>query len=258
MMRWSALPFLLLLAPALAFAQIGFPDQSVWLSDTKPEIGEKIRIYAVVYNSTDAASSGTLTFLVDGKENGSKSITLESGESTVVASPWTATEGTHTFAARFQGSGDGAAIETGELVKVSVAAPPSAVEQTLEDAKNAGSQIASVSIPIVSTVANTVFDTTESIREAGLAYLEDKVSATEASGTEGTVLGTTTAAQAEGFEAGNAHRSGISGIIASATHAASVGALAIFRSLWLFYPVFVGLLLLIARWLYKWVTRPRF
>ena len=51
---------------------------------------------------------------------------------------------------------------------------------------------------------------------------------------------------------------GAKGVFATITQTASVGALAILRSLWLFYPIFVGFLLLIARLLYKWVTKPRF
>lgn len=248
-----------ILFPAISFAaEVGFPAQSVWLSDTKPQVGEKIRIYAVVYNGSDAETSGTLTFLVDGKENGSKDVALDSGESAVVASPWTAIAGSHSFSARFSGAGTEAEVKLSETVVAEVEAPPTATEKSIEQAKSVTSQIASTTLPFVSTVAEKVFATTEAIRTAGIAYLEDEPAASSGESSSA-VLGTTTVNQVEGFDGNAASAStGAKGIFSTITQTASVGALAIFRSLWLFYPIFVGFLLLIARSLYKWVTKPRF
>lgn len=250
---WSRIYFALLILffPAFASAAtLGFPTESVWLSNAKPVLGEKIRIYAVVYNGTESEAVGTLTFLVDGKENGSKDISLSSGESTVVASPWTATEGSHTFSARFQGSGESASAQVSETVVATVEAPPSAVEETLNSAKETGSQIAATSLPIISTVANKVFDTTEAIREAGVEYFEQKIASNNSPGETSNV---------EGFETPTATEvRPAKSMLSSVGQTASAAALFTLRSLWLFYPLLVGFLLLIARWLYRWVTRPRF
>lgn len=251
----------LMLFPAVSnAAEAVFPSQSLWLSDTKPSQGEKVRIYAVVYNAGDADLSGALTFLVDTKTQEVRDLTLKSGESTVVSTLWTASEGEHTFSARFAGKGtaDSEAVISASVV-AKVDAPPSAVEQTITQAKDVGSQIASTSLPILSSVANTVFDATESMRNAGIDYLESKTAAASASTNpaqehDPEVLGTSTVrAIAEG---GGKSSSG--GLFAKISQTAAAGALAVFKSLWLFYPILVLLLLLIFRWLYKWVTRPRF
>ncbi len=249
----------LMLFPAVSnAAEAVFPSQSLWLSDTKPSQGEKVRIYAVVYNAGDADLSGALTFLVDTKTQEVRDLTLKSGESTVVSTLWTASEGEHTFSAKFAGKGAAdseASISASVVAKVD--APPSAVEQTITQAKDVGSQIASTSLPILSSVANTVFDATESMRNAGIDYLESKTAAAPAASTAAShspaVLGTTTVNTAAGVDGTSAD-----GMLSKIRQTAAAGALAVFKSLWLFYPILVLLLLLIFRWLYKWVTRPRF
>jgi hypothetical protein len=247
--------FFVLLTPLFLQAQASFPAQSLWLSDTKPSVGEKIRIYAVIYNGSEHEVTGTLTFLVDGKVNGSKDVALDPGESTVVASPWTATEGQHTFTAKFS-TGEGTeAVATSESVTATVDAPPSEVEQAVSEAKNIGTQVAATALPVVSAVGSNVYAATEAVRNAGIAYLENKV---EPKQSNPAVLGTTTASQAEGFQSANTKNSGSPGLASKALNVAAVGALAVFRSLWLFYPILVLLLLFIFRLLYRWATRPRF
>lgn len=256
---------LALLFPSLSLAATaGFPTQSLWLSDTKPSIGEKVRIHTVLYNGTESDTSGTLTYIVDGKSHETKSVSIKSGESTILSSLWTAAEGEHTFSATF-GSTVAGASQTSAAVSITVDAPPSAIQQTVTQAKDVGTQIASTSLPIVSSVANTVFQTTESLRTAGVAYLEsvvqEQAAASEESEAEPAVLGTSTQAvkktNVEGFEKSSSAATAGS-MFARAKSAAAIGALFAFKSLWLFYPIFVLLLLMIFRWLYKWVTRPRF
>lgn len=265
MYRSASLFVAVLLLPFAAHAATaGFPPQSVWLSTTKPTQGEKVRIYAVIYNGTESKTDGTVTFLVDGKANESKALELDAGQSSVVSSIWTAAEGEHSFSARFAGKGtEESAAQVSASITATVSAPPSAVEQTISQAKDVGTQIASTSLPIISTVANKVFESTEALRNAGIAYLE-KESEDEAA-VQGdaehspAVLGTTTVNQVEGFTKDSAAAaSATKGVFSTIKQTASVGALAVFRSMWLFYPIFVALLLLIFRWLYKWVTKPRF
>ena len=269
MYRSASLFAALVLFPLfVSAADAGFPAQSIWLSTTKPMLGEKVHIYTVVHNGTASEVEGTVTFLVDGKANEAKSLSLDAGESSVVSSTWTAADGEHTFSARFSGKGTvESAAQMSPSVTATVSAPPSAVEQSISQAKDVGTQIASTSLPIISTVANKVFETTEALRNAGIAYLEEKTPETAAadSVTESdekrspSVLGTTTVNQVEGFKKDSAAAaSATKGVFSTIQQTASVGALAIFRNMWLFYPIFVALLLLIFRWLYKWVTRPRF
>ena len=208
-----------------------------------------------------------MTFLVDGKDNEAKSLSLDAGESSVVSSTWTAANGEHTFSARFAGKGtEESAVQVSASISATVSAPPTAVEQTISQAKDVGTQIASTSLPIISTVANKVFETTEALRTAGIAYLEKTP---ETAGTDSTteseethspaILGTSTVSQVEGFEKDVAtSSSSVRNILGTVRQTASAGVLAIFRNMWLFYPIFVALLLLIFRWLYKWATRPRF
>ncbi len=244
-----------LLCPFFSYAQASFPDKSVWLSDTKPIVGEKIRIYAVIYNGSEVETSGTLTFLVDGKVNGTKDVTLDSGESTVVASPWTAVEGEHTFTATFS-SGEGTeAVATSESVVATVDAPPSEVQQAVSEAKNVTTQVAATALPVLSSIGSNVYAATESLRSAGVAYLESKVEPKQRSPA---VLGTTTVSQVEGFQSADSGASDSPSIVGKALNAAAIGTLAVFRSLWLFYPILVLLLLFLFRLLYRWATGPRF
>lgn len=266
-MSWRvSLVLIVGLIPSLSFAaSVGFPAQSLWLSDTKPSIGEKVRIHTVLYNGTDADISGSLTYIVDTKSHETKQVSLKSGESVILSSLWTATEGEHTFAAQF-GQGESAETQTSASISISVDAPPSALQQTVTQAKDVSAHIASTSIPIVSSVANTVFQATESFRSAGVTYLENVVqeqsNQTQESEPEPAVLGTSTEAvkktNVEGFGKDSAAAATAGGVFTKIKSAAAAGALFTFKSLWLFYPLFVILLLILFRWLYKWVTRPRF
>lgn len=266
MYRSASLFVALLFLPLFTYAaNAGFPPQSVWLSTSKPAVGEKIHIYAVIYNGTESKTEGTVTFLVDGKANETKVLVLDAGDSNVVSSVWTASEGAHTFSAKFSTKGaSDSATQASASITATVSAPPSAVEQTISQAKDVGTQIASTSLPIVSAIAGKVFETTEALRNVGVTYLENKTeidtpSVATSEEYSPSVLGTTTVSQVEGFKKDSAAAaSATKGVFSTIKQTASVGALAIFRNMWLFYPIFVVILLLIFRWLYKWVTRPRF
>lgn len=255
-----SLAIMALVVPTISFAAV-FPAQSLWLSDTKPNIGENVRMYAVIYNNSDSDVSGSLTFLVDGKQHDQKTSSLKSGESVVLSTTWNATVGDHSFSAKFSGGGADASTQTSATVSIVVDPPPSQLQQTVTQARDVGTQLASTSLPILSTVANKVYETTESIRNAGIIYLEEAAdSASEPEpDANPSVLGTSTQTlkQVEGFDRGSAG-AGTTGMFAKAKSTAAAGALYAFKSLWLFYPLLVLLLLIIFRWLYKWVTRPRF
>jgi len=249
MYRRACLLLVVLLFPLTAYgAGSGFPAQSLWLSDSDPSVGERIQIFAILYNGTDEALSGTVTFLVDTRMHESKTVALKASESRIISSSWTAAGGEHAFSARFAIDGqDAEAAQVSSIASAKVSTPPSQVQQTITEAKDIGTKLASTSLPLVSKVGKTIFDTTESMRNAGIAYLEGK------SGRKPQVLGTTTT-NVSGFESAE----GEEPANRSFMQTASAAILVMFRSMWLFYPIFVGFLLLIFRWLYKWVTKPRF
>lgn len=256
----AALTLAILFLPLAAFAlEAGFPNQSVWLSNTQPTVGDKVQIYAVVYNGTDGAVQGDLTFIVDEKTHESKSVVLKAGESIIMNSLWTASVGDHSFSARFAEAGkESSATKMSTSITATVSAPPTATEQAITQAKDVGTKVADTAVPIITNVAQKVFATTESIRNASIDYLEEKVAAqTPKSSATPSVLGTTTASQVEGFKKEVSVESA-KGLLSTITQTASVAALFTLRSLWLFYPILVIFLIFVSRWLYKWVTKPRF
>src|SRR3989344_3892459 len=179
-MRTVIVTFLLCIVPAFAFAlpRAGFPDASVWLSNANPKYGEKIRMDTVVYNGTGGSVAGTLTFLVDGKDHSALPITLEAQSSKVVSAEWQAVAGNHTFGARFGSTGS--TVETAEVattiqIKVAEPPPPTVLQETVQQASAVAGNIASTSAPVVTKVANAVFEKTEALRNASIEYLESKL-----------------------------------------------------------------------------------
>ena len=112
---------------------------------------------------------------------------------------------------------------------------------------NIVNSIASSSIPVVSKVSQVIYNTTEDLREKGLAYMQAQsgASTTSVAVDRGAVLGTSTVRSA-------APKSG--GIMAAIWSVL----LMIFASRAIFYPVFLILILFILWLLMKWVNKPRF
>ena len=223
---------LLYALPLLASAQAGFPDKPLWLSNTRPLAGEEISVSTVLYNGTNAAVGGTLTFFVDDTKLTSQDVSLAAQSSSVVSAKWTARSGTHSFSAKFAVSG-GAASATQQQtssIQVTVAEPPppSALQQNVEKAATVAGQIASSSAPFVQKVAQAVFTQTEAVRNAGIAYLEKKVDRPQAGGSNvnGFVLGTSTKQTAA--SGSTLHTVG---------QLAASAALFFLRSFYIFYPV---------------------
>src|SRR3989344_8039656 len=225
----------LIALPFWASAQAGFPDKPLWLSDAKPIAGEEISLSTVLYNGTDAAVGGTLTFFVDDAKLTSQDVSLAAQSSNVFTAKWTARAGTHSFSAKFEASsGIASAQQQTSAVQVTVAEPPppSALQQNVEKTATVAGQLASSSAPFVQKVAQTVFTQTEALRNAGIEYLEKKVDTKKAdpedtSNTTG--FGSTTSAERSSEASGSTlHNIG---------QTAAAGGLFILRSFYIFYPI---------------------
>ncbi|MDO8514637.1 MAG: hypothetical protein Q7S50_03780 [bacterium] len=249
----------LLTFPFLASAQAagpvgaGFPERSLWLSNTAPKAGEEILIYTVLYNGTNAAVGGTLTFFANDAKLSSRDVSLAPQSSSIISEKWTATAGVHTFVARFVSGADSATQQQTTTIKISVPEPPppSALQNSVNKATVVASQFASSSAPIVQKIAQEVFAKTEVMRNTGIEYLEKKVDPPQKSkdalvkNVRGFVLGTST------------KESDVpSSFLHTAGQLAIAAGLFIMRSLVLFYP-FLALLFFVGLYIiYKTVRRP--
>ncbi|MDB5238186.1 MAG: hypothetical protein JWM46_456 [Candidatus Kaiserbacteria bacterium] len=226
-------------------ARAGFPASSIWLSTTAPLSGQQVTVYAVVYNGTATKLDATLTFSVDTKTLSSMAVSLASGASQIYSSQWVAAEGTHTFSAQLSGTTVSDVTKDAGTVSITVAPPPapSAVQQTVAHTTNVVNNLASTSIPIISKVGQTIYNTTESWREQGLA------AAQKGAGDVGTVLGTST--QRSFPTLGTQKKTGFMASVYTVL-------VMIFASRAIFYPFFLLLILFILWRLMKWVNKPRF
>lgn len=247
--------------PLFAYAQAGFPDKPLWLSNTKPVAGQEILISTVLYNETDSTTGGTLTFFVDDAKLTSQDVSLGAQSSSVVSAKWTAVSGTHSFSAKFAtASGTTSTLhQQTSSVQATVTEPPpppppSALQQNVQQVTVVAAQFASSSAPFVQKVAEAVFTQTEAVRNAGIEYLEKKVESAQSNTAKadkeqvtGFILGTSTENQTAA-SASLFHTIG--------QKAASIG-LFILRSFYIFYP-FLGLLfLLLLYWASRKILRRR-
>lgn len=154
----------------------GFAPSSVWLSRTDLVAESSVRIYTVVYNSSESALEGSVSFLVDGTETGTAPFALPSGDSKIVFTTWTTSEGTHTVSAKIASSLDTKTKESRTLSSSSSASlsvtvtPPPPKPVILQTADTASSIVAS-STPVIASVVAHAFSATEALRTAGESYL---------------------------------------------------------------------------------------
>ncbi|MBI5645125.1 hypothetical protein HY970_03435 [Candidatus Kaiserbacteria bacterium] len=272
-MQWkfSALVLTFLMFPAFAHAATaGFPDRSVWLSDATPTHGQKVTIYTVVYNATNEKINAEVTFVIDGASVASPNVVLAAGETKVVSAEWTAQSGNHVFGARFDG-GNMAQVQETQSVAISVAEPPPPT--ALQQGVSVISNVASTSIPVVSTIAGKVYAATESFREQGIAFAESHIAGASTSSSASAVTkkdptDSPVTLQRKGTgEQTNANDEvlGASGFEESKptffsriSQLAAPAILFTFKSKTIFYPLLLTLILLVLFMLGRWVNRPRF
>ncbi len=242
--------------PSFAGAQSGFPDRPLWLSNSKPLAGQEISLSTVLYNGTNAVTTGTLTFFVDDTSLVPQDISLPAQSSSVASAKWTATAGTHSLSAKFAIAGGNASTTRQQTTTIQITVveppPPSALQQNVEKAATIAGQLASTSAPFIQEVAQAVFTQTEALRNAGIEYLETKVAAgqTGSVGAEtnikGFVLGTSTKAASSS--------SSLFHIIGQTALSAALFTL---RSFYLFYPILGLAFLFTLYWAARKVRRPR-
>ena len=186
-------------ADAANDAPAGFAP-SLWISQSSVTEGDRVKIYATVYDSGDEAIRGTVVFLADGSAIGSQPFSLAAGASSIVSAEWKASAGTHALKARIDGpvgkdSGQPLALaDATSDVSVTVAdAPPPTKAQAVA---NAAGKAVDAATPAVITAAKTILAGTESARQAGADYFAAQLADADApSGTStdsSAVLGTST------------------------------------------------------------------
>ncbi|MCR4325922.1 MAG: hypothetical protein NUV59_03950 [Patescibacteria group bacterium] len=198
---------LLLLAPILAFAAgvpAGFAPGGVWLSKTSLTAGDTVRIYTVVYDSTDSPIGGSVSFLVDGDTIATQSFELGAGETKIKSAEWKASAGTHEISASLsdvidKDTGEALPLEKTTAGSVSITVieppPPPVVAQVVASA----SEIVKASAPAVIQASGKAFDSLEYFRESAVRVLESQLAASGAASgvsspatSDSQVLGTST------------------------------------------------------------------
>lgn len=228
----------------------GFPTALVWVSKASPVEGDTVQISTPVYNASSIKIAGDAVFTVDGKTLGKTHFELASGESKIASTAWTTTVGTHTLQALTENTSNTDSKETVSLSRnttdtitiVVTPAPPKPIAvQILNDATSALSNITSATLPIVGSVAGTVFNQTEALRQSAATALQNSLADTPAQNkTQGSVLGAET------------YRAPQGGLVASVASAPSAhGAMRALKQTllflvsyeWIFYPLLIILLL---------------
>lgn len=234
----------------------GFAPSSVWLSSTEAVSGEALRIYTVVYNSSEGALEGSVSFLVDGAEIGTAPFTLSAGTGSLVSVTWTPEEGAHTVSAKISSSLDTKTKTARTLsstasnqLQVTVSPPPPkpVALQTIDTV----SDIAASSTPVIASAVAQVTSATEALRTAGESYLTALAASASAvesatSSRKGSVLGAETVAPDTLETPKKTLTQTIAGYL-----------LPIFATPALFYLVFIGLLLFLFFLLIRKLRNPK-
>lgn len=252
MRKVFAMTVLICALPLIAAAQAagpvraGFPERSLWLSNTAPSAGEEVRISTVLYNGTNAQVGGTLTFFNNDAKFSIQEVGLPPQSSSIVSATWVAIPGIHTFSAHFVGSAGSEAQQQTNSVKITVAEPPppTALQQSVDKATVVAGQFASSSAPIVQKVAQTVFSQTEALRNAGAKGLEQYIENSRHPMVEGASTRATSTPNTK------------DSLFNSISQTAAAAALFVFRSIYLFYLLFVAILFTLLAWAYRRLRRP--
>ena len=231
----------------------GFASHPIWLSKQSAGDGDSVRIFTVVYNSATSSVTGTVHYLVDGKDIGTSNVSLNAGETKVQSLAWRATAGSHTLQAAFANPSLPLDYATTDSVSISVTSPlpPPAYIQAMQSAAQTASAVAASTTPIISNITNNIVTTSEALRNAGENYIDDTLASDTAPTTlaakklkRGSVLGTSTIAT----QASNAF---------DATKiAAEQAGKKVFGSAVLFYPIVAALFFLILYWLTRGIKKP--
>ena len=198
--RMKRLIATLLVMPLFASAAglpAGFAPGSVWLSKTDIEAGQSVQLYTVLYDSTDVAIAGNVSFLVDNFTVSSQPFELTAGSTKIVSAVWKATEGKHTVSAALDGvinkdTGEALMLSSSAAAPVSIVVasppPPPVIAQAVSAATDAVQQGA----PAVIAAAQSAYNSLEYLRENAVKALEGQIAASESTRPSRQILGTST------------------------------------------------------------------
>lgn len=240
-----ALCALLFFLPFSAFAASGFPSASIWLSKENARAGEIVYIRVAVHNASEKKLSGSVVFIVDGKEIGEQTLALESGASAILSAPWTVSPGEHRISARIEGGEDSVHNAVSGVITVAIEKPPPSrtvgpLPESIETANALIRSFASSS-PSLARAAQTALNATEGVRLKGAevlgAYIAnyDEENAAAKSSVRKEATSPTLQDKARAM-------------LSHAVRMAAAGALSVFHSPALFYPL-LGLTLLVLLYL---------
>ena len=255
----------LLTLPFFASAQVadpvgavgaGFPERTIWVSNSKPASGEEIKVSTVLYNSTDGAVPGMLTFLQDGAAFNTQDVSLPPQSSSIISTSWSARSGTHALSARFVSKDGKAPTQETTVVRISVPEPPppTPLQQSANKAAEVVAHIASSSAPAITQVAESVFKQTEAIRIAGAERLEQYIENSRHPAVEG--ASTRAGSAVTGFATPSTGKSKLGSTLNSVAQTAAAAAHFVFSSMYLFYPLFAFIMFALLAWAYRRFRRP--
>src|SRR3989338_9933341 len=185
-MKYGSVFFLLLLVlPAWSQAAVraGFPPQPLWLSKENVIANDTVTIFTVLYNESEKAVGGNLVFTVDGLRIASLTFSLDAGKSSIQSAQWKATACNHTISALIESASDTdldqvitLSNEKAGSISLAVAEPPtpSPVIQAVSTVSNIAGSIASTSLPLITSAAESVYRSTEALRTNAVAYFKEK------------------------------------------------------------------------------------
>lgn len=261
MYRALVLAALLVLSasPVLAAESLtaGFTQAPVWLSTSDPVEGDRVEAYTVLYNASEEALEGSLSFLVDGETIGSTPFSLRPGESEIRSVRWTAIEGEHSLAARIETAIYADTKREAEIPSRTTASTTIHVtelhEEEREERRDRPAVAAIVtsiteSSPAVAAIVATIVNAGEGTRTAGEAlvagYAGQEATSEAANTTEddGRVLGTSTQKDTSSR---------------SLTEKAASTMLPLFAYPALFYPILLFILMLVFWFVARRLRNPR-
>ena len=276
-MKYGAVFFLLFLVlPAWSEAAVraGFPSQPLWLSKENVTANETVTIFTVLYNESEEAIGGNLVFTVDNQRIASLAFSLDGGKSSIESAQWKATAGNHTISALIESASDTELDQTVTLsnekagsitLAVAEPPPPSPVIQAVSTVSNVAGNIASTSLPLITSAAASVYGATEAFHTNAVAYFKERAVENPS---ENAISGEAdrNAPSVETERASNS-ASNVSGFASTSSTAATSfsqlsqvaasAALFFFDSRMLFYPALILLALGILYSLARKVRRPQ-
>ena len=276
-MKYGFLFFLLFLifpAPSQAAVQAGFPSQPLWLSKENVTANETVTIFTVLYNESNGAVGGNLVFTVDGQRIASQTFSLDAGKSSIQSAQWKATAGNHTISALIESASDTdldqvitLSNEKAGSISLAVAEPPppSQVIQAVSTVSNIAGSIASTSLPLITSAAESIYGATEAFRTNAVSYFKEKAADDSPPNTaseepRGNVLSAETKSASGGTPNVSGFASTSSATATSFSQLSQVAASAalfFFDSRPLFYLTMILLALGTLYWLARKVRRPQ-